>query len=349
MGFEEPKFTQEPVQTPTRPKAVESVQFEGLSRNEPRDTLDAMVAFVQRGNRRTENLEYRGLLDEKEKKEFENQREAVKKAWTAKSTPETRIEGLMENRWQKYAQKSQTGVSGSVFLSRAFGNPEAHRAYEQDENEGRLSFSLNLSKADMFFDQIMSHLSEGRLADVPVKFKISEAYPERQGSGENAHLYFKARDAEKVYEAIEAIYPALEKNELLSLGGRFLMIPIKDKNGKTLKGVEFGQSLLTRSAVSTEKREEVLKVSRMGGVATSGVQAMFMNYMLDELPPDTFERLKILFKEKGADGVTHDKQFSDAYSRVRHHLIELGRDPSYPMLDRDARQAFPHFTKVIQK
>jgi len=57
----------------------------------------------------------------------------------------------------------------------------------------------------------MTQLSTGVLADVPVKFKIDDAWPNAQGSGENAHLYFKAGDEEKVYKAItERIYPALE-------------------------------------------------------------------------------------------------------------------------------------------
>jgi len=73
---------------------------------------------------------------------------------------------------------------------------------------------------------MMTQLSTGVLADVPVKFKIDDAWPNAQGSGENAHLYFKAGDEEKVYKAItERIYPALESLVSDTFSYKFLLSP----------------------------------------------------------------------------------------------------------------------------
>jgi hypothetical protein len=61
--------------------------------------------------------------------------------------------------------------------------------------------------APMFFDYMMTQLASGALADVPASLKINELNPGGQRSGEDAHLYFDARDEAKVYNFISSEYP----------------------------------------------------------------------------------------------------------------------------------------------
>jgi hypothetical protein len=192
-----------------------------------------------------------------------------------------------------------------------------------------------------------SQLSSGALADLPVSLKIGELNPGSRRTGEDTHLYFDASDEAKIYNFVTSKYPDLLKSDYLALGGRFAMIPVQDEKGGVLKGIEFGQGMAKRDALSLAERNAMLDRSRDGQYATSGIISVVMADIQTELVPDKLDRLKRIFQHEGRAGLVRDEEFGEINMRVKRYLIGLGRDPDYPIVDQDARKAFPHFTKTI--
>ena len=321
------------------------IRYEGLSWNKPRSTLDILTAYIQRGVRFTDAPEYKGLVNDQERQEQERTAGKVKRAWEQPKNPNERISAIAANRWSEYRKGASAGVSGTVFISEARRN--SSDIVSGQKNEGRLSFSLNPEMAPMFFDYMMTQLSRGALADVPVSLKISEFDPKGERTGEDAHLYFDARDEAKVYDFIVSKYPDLLMSDYLALGGRLPMLPVQDEKGNALKGIEFGQGIAKRDALPIAKRNAMLDRSRDGVYATSGVISVIMAEIQTELAPDKFDRLKRIYQQRGKLGLVQDREFGDTYIEVKKYFTDLGRDPEYPIVDQDARKVFPHFTKAI--
>lgn len=330
-------------------KTERNIQYDGLSWKIPRTTLDLLCAYIQFGFRYTSSPPYTCLLNSKEKKEFYGNIREAKIVWEQKPTPRDRLEFYLR-KYANYRQPSQPGVSGDIFLSKAFDDPSKKRLYTQYDTHARLSFSLNVTLTYSFFDWIMKLMRESILSDIPIKLKIDDMYPGGQGNGENAHIYFHVTNEGELYKALtEYIYPTMVKHRLNALGGRFLMIPIENRNGNILKGIEFGQDLYRRANLQIKEREKISI-----GVHATRATSQVINYTLNLFysRPDftqNFERFKEIYKKQGRGGLLNDKSFNAIYSSVRQKLIEIGRDPDYPILDRDARKIFPNFTRAIQK
>lgn len=328
---------------------AESIKYENLWWKRARTGRDYLAAYVQTitqtGFSFSSDLMYAGLLNDTEKKEFKKGREEAKKAYEERRT--TPLQALQNEmaQWIEYSTSPQMFVSGDIFLSKVLKNKSKH--YASDGKKGRISFSANLSKLDGFFNYMMEELSEGSLSEVPVKFKIEDSLPYQQGNGESAHLYFNSSDEFHVYRVIvDSIHPVLEKNNYNSLGGRFLMIPVRDYYKNALKGIEFGQGILRRSDIHTQKREEILNKNH-GEVATSGVISDFAGKVQKELSPEMAEKFKKTYKERGRFSLISDNDFAKVDQKLNIYLAELGRMPSYPVLDRDAKKMFPHFIQTV--
>lgn len=330
-------------------KMIENIVYEGLTWQKPRTTLDFMVSYVQLGVGTTDPPPYIGLLSRKEKEEFRNNRAMAERAWQQKPTPGDRVLGLMENRWKRYYQAPQADIGGAIFFSKALLDSEIEKKYSAEERTARISFSVNLTRIHDFFRYMMGQLTDEVLAEIPLKFKIYDIMPQDQGNGNNAHLYFLGPNEERVYKAfVEVLYPAFERYDLIVLGGRFLMIPVQDRSGRALKGVEFGQGLQRRRAIPLEEREKIFQSRKNANLATSSVIGIVMDSMYWEpYFRNNFERFKQIFKQNGRNGLVADRDFQEAYIRLSNRLIHIGRNSNYPILDRDAKKNFPNFTRNL--
>ena len=320
-----------------------SIRYNDLSWKIPRTTLDLICAYIQYGFRFTSSPPWQGLLDPNEKKEFMKYKKATEDSFKEKPTPIERVEAIVN----LYRKTKGGGAMGVIFQSKAFNDSTKKSIYEQDRRHARLSFSLNIGLAYSFLDWMVKLMFESILSDIPVKLKMFDIFPDQQGSGENAHLYFCAANEAEVYKILtEYLYPTMMRYKLNAPGGRFLMVPIKDKKGNILKGVEFGQGLYKREDLRTPLRDRLL--DRSNDWATS----QFIHYVIttfssQSIFENTFEKFKEIYTKKGRMALVNDKIFSTIYLSVRQKLIELGRDPNYPILDRDARKIFPNFTKLL--
>lgn len=326
----------------------EQLQFIEMQWQKPRSTADMVAAAIQMDVRSTQAPSYVGLLDSTIKQRFFDERARAQRAF-AQINPSREMLRLAQADYAASLIPAELGVSGNIFFSRKLmAEAKSGRPSGRNHDRARLSFSVQLSRYVDFFHLMMHELNHGQLADAAVQLKMANVMASDQGSGENAHLYFHASDEPTVYQAlVDRIYPKMVNHQLNAVGGRFMMLPVVDKNGQCLEGVEFGQGMANRTTIDTKQRAELLK-RHPQGLATSGVIDYFSSSLYwDPKMRSHFDRLHQLQHIKGNAALRTDTDYRDIVMAQRRLAIQLGRNPTYPILERNATEVFPQFTKQV--
>lgn len=328
----------------------EQLRYEELNWYTPRNTAEFVAAYIQVGEATTATPPYVGLLDAKSKAQFFSERAAAEKAYAVSKNPTMRMLELAETKYASQLIPPQVGISGNIFLSRAkLAEMKAGRHSGENSDKARISFNVNLARYVEFFEFMMGELSTGSLADIGLQFKMADAFPKDQGNGESAHLYFHSSVESKIYDALtQVIHPAMVRNQQTAVGGRLLMIPVVDKHGRALQGVEFGQGMPQRTSINTPERAQVLAKTR-GSFPTSSIITYFTSTLnANPTLSKNISRLHRLVSTSGLDALYADSAFQELVTAQRRLAIALGRNPGYPILERNAVEVFPKFTKAIQ-